>query len=53
LFLAKASTMRIFIPLDLSSRPSIPLPRFIHFRRPYTFSSFPRFFSSAFCLSGT
>jgi hypothetical protein len=31
LILAKASDMRISIPLDLSSRPFIPLPRF---RRP-------------------
>ena len=29
LILAKASAMRISIPLDLSSRPFIPLPRFI------------------------
>jgi hypothetical protein len=27
--LAKASAMRISIPLDLSFRPFIPLPRFI------------------------
>ena len=33
LILAKASTMRISIPLDLSSRPFIPLPRFIRSRR--------------------
>ena len=31
--LAKASVMRISIPLDLSSRPFIPLPRFIRSRR--------------------
>ena len=36
LILAKATTMRISIPLDLSSRPFIPLPRFIHSRRPTT-----------------
>ena len=36
LILAKASDMRISIPLDLSSRPFIPLPRFIHSRRPTT-----------------
>jgi hypothetical protein len=34
LILAKASAMRISIPLDLSSRPFIPLPRFICRRRP-------------------
>ncbi len=34
LILAKASAMRISIPLDLSSRPFIPLPRFIRSRRP-------------------
>jgi hypothetical protein len=34
LILAKTSVMRISIPLDLSSRPFIPLPRFIRLRRP-------------------
>jgi hypothetical protein len=34
LIMAKASAMRISIPLDLSSRPCIPLPRFIRSRRP-------------------
>ncbi len=34
LILTKASVMRISIPLDLSSRPFIPLPRFICLRRP-------------------
>jgi hypothetical protein len=34
LTLAKASAMRISISLDLSSRPFIPLPRFICRRRP-------------------
>ncbi len=34
LILAKASEMRISIPLDLSSRPFIPLSRFICRRRP-------------------
>jgi hypothetical protein len=34
LILAKASAMRISIPLDLSSRPFIPLPRFISRRHP-------------------
>ena len=33
LILAKASAMRISIPLDLSSRPFIPLPRFMCPRR--------------------
>ena len=36
LILAKTSAMRISIPLDLSSRPFIPLPCFIHSRRPTT-----------------
>ena len=34
LLLAKASAMRISIPLELSSRPFIPLSRFIRSRRP-------------------
>ena len=33
LILAKTSVMRISIPLDLSSRPFIPSPYFIHSRR--------------------
>jgi hypothetical protein len=37
--LAKASVMRISIPLDLSSRPCIPLPRFICRRRPLPLSA--------------
>ena len=54
LILTKASAMRISIPLDLSSRPFIPLPCFIHSRRPMynTLSSFPCLFSSVFCLIG-
>ena len=36
LILAKASVMRISIPLDLSSRPCIPVPHFIHSGRPTT-----------------
>jgi hypothetical protein len=32
LFLTKDSVMRISIPLDLSSRPFIPPPIFIHSR---------------------
>ena len=34
LLMAKASAMRISIPLDLSSRSCIPLPRFIRSSRP-------------------
>jgi hypothetical protein len=34
LIMAKASAMRISIPLDLSSRSCIPLPRFIRSSRP-------------------
>ena len=34
LIMAKASAMWISIPLDLSSRSRIPLPRFIRSRRP-------------------
>jgi hypothetical protein len=33
LILAKASVMRISIPLDLSSRPFIPASRFMRSRR--------------------
>ena len=36
LILSKTSVMRISIPLDLSSRPFIPLPCFIHLKRPTT-----------------
>ncbi len=36
LIIATASDMRISIPLDLASRPSIPIPRFIRSRRPTT-----------------
>ena len=36
LILTKASDMRISIPLDLSSRSFIPLPYFIHSKRPTT-----------------
>ena len=36
LILAKASTMRISIPLDLSSRSFVPPPCFIRSRRPTT-----------------
>jgi hypothetical protein len=46
LILTKASDMRISIPLDLSSRPFIPLSR------SSTFSSFPRSLSPMFYLSG-
>ena len=34
LIMAKASAMRISIPLDLSSRPCVPLPCFIRSCRP-------------------
>ena len=34
LILAKPSSMRISLPVDLSSRPFIPLPCFIRSRRP-------------------
>ncbi len=33
LILAKASAMRVTIPIDLSTRPFIPLPRFLNSRR--------------------
>jgi hypothetical protein len=33
LILAKASAMRVTIPIDLSTRPFIPLPRFFNSRR--------------------
>jgi hypothetical protein len=54
LILAKASAMRISIPLDLSSRPFIPLPRFMRARR-VTQLLAPSlvFFSWVICLSGT
>ncbi len=35
----KASVMRVSISLDLSSRPFIPLPRFIRSRRPLPIST--------------
>jgi hypothetical protein len=54
LIMAKASAMRISIPLDLSSRSCVPLPCFIRSCRVTTlFSSFPCTFSSVFCLSDT
>ena len=34
LIMTEASSMRISIPLDLSSRSCVPLPRFIRSRRP-------------------
>ena len=37
LIMVKTSNMRISIPLDLSSRPFIPFPRFIRSRRPTPF----------------
>ena len=39
LILTKTSVMRISIPLDLSSRPFIPLPCLIRSRRPTTLLS--------------
>jgi hypothetical protein len=39
--------MRISIPLDLSSRPFIPLPRFMRSRRAATLSLPPFFYSAA------
>jgi hypothetical protein len=51
--LTKASVMRISIPLDLSTRTFIPLPRFIRSRveTSYsTFTSFLRCLSSKFYL---
>ena len=33
LILDKVSTMRVTIPIDLSTRPFIPLPRFFNSRR--------------------
>ena len=56
LIMTKTSDMRISIPLDLSSRSSIPLQEssFHSFTSSHTVSSsFPRTFSSVFCLSGT
>ncbi len=50
LIMSKTSDIRISIPLDLSSRTSIPLPRFIRSRRPTSkwHLSFP--FLRLFCL---
>ena len=54
LIMSKTSVIRISIPLDLSSRPFIPFPRFIRSRHPTPLcSSFPCTFSSSFSLSGT
>ncbi len=33
LILTKASAMRVTVPIDLSARPFIPLPRFLNSRR--------------------
>ena len=55
LILAKASTMRISIPLDLSSdssRSLIPLPRFIRSRRPIPLLT-PHSFSVTFFILGS
>ena len=48
LILAKASDMRISIPLDLTSRPFIPLPCFIRSRRPILLLA-PSLVSSPLC----
>jgi hypothetical protein len=53
LILAKVWVMRFSIPLDLSSRFFIPLPRFIRSRRPISSRPFPRTFSSTLCLNDT
>ncbi len=52
LILAKASVMRISIPLDLSSRPFIPPPCFIHSRRPTALLT-PSLVFSPLCSTGT
>jgi hypothetical protein len=55
LFLAKTSAMRISIPLHLSYRSFIPLPRFIRSRRPTTLlaPSLVLFPPRSICLRGT
>jgi hypothetical protein len=53
LILAKASVMRISIPLDFSPRSFIPVSLYSSETPSSTFSSFPCFHSSVFCLSGT
>jgi hypothetical protein len=53
LLLVKTPVMRISIPLDLSSRTFIPLPRFNRSRRPTSLLGFPRLFSSVFFLNDT
>jgi hypothetical protein len=42
--LAKTSAVRVPIPLDLSSRPVIPFPRFIRSRRPASVLAAPHLF---------
>ena len=42
LILTQTSVMRVSIPLHLSSRPCIELPRFIHSHHPPSSHSFPR-----------
>jgi hypothetical protein len=51
LILAKASPMRVTIPLDWSTRPLIPLPRFFRSQRIPSTWSFPCLISSTLCLS--
>jgi hypothetical protein len=48
LILAKGSDMRISIPLDLSSRPFIPLSLYLSETSSSSFSFFPCFYSSTF-----
>ncbi len=52
LIMAKTSTMRISIPLDLSSRPFIPLPCFLRSRRPLPLLAHSLVFTPR-CLNGT
>ncbi len=54
LIMTKVSVIRISIPLDLLSRPCVPLPHFLRSRRPTPcFVPSSRTFSSSFCLTGT
>ena len=54
LILDKVSTMRVTIPIDLSTRPFIPLPHFFNSRRtPPLLNPSLVLISGAICLSGT
>ena len=53
LIMVKESGMRISIPLDLSSRSSIPIPRFIRSCRPTPLLPPSLVLLPVFCLSGT